>query len=189
VLLYDPQKEEFSIRAISDDKGFHLLKVDERPSIQRRFAGHLEKFFKTQNDSSVTMLMPNVRSVPESDAIYRLEWGDFKPMSYLGAPLQSGEKTFGVVELASAKPGNFTLDHERVLELIAAQAAIAVSNALDVEQREAKLRKEIDELQIAIDENKKQKYVNEIIESDFFQALTEKAKTIREQRGRHSDSQ
>jgi HAMP domain-containing protein len=189
VLLYNSQKEEFTIRATSDAKGFHLLQPDEKPSIPRRYAGHLEKFFKTQNDSSVTMLMPNVRPVPESDAIYRLEWGDFKTMSYLGAPLQSGEQTFGVIELASAKPGNFTLDHERVLELISVQAAIAVRNALDVEQREAELRKEIDQLQIAVDEQKKQKYVNEIVESDFFQALTEKAKLIREQRGRKINSE
>ncbi|MGB8215344.1 MAG: cache domain-containing protein [Anaerolineales bacterium] len=189
VLLYNAQKEEFTIRATSDKDGLHLFSVGDKPAIKRQFAGHLNRFLKRQTDSSATMLMPNVRPVPESDAIFELEWGDFTTKSYLGAPLQSGEQTFGAIELASATPGSLTLDHERVLELIAGQVAIAVRNALDVEQREAELRKQIDELQIEIDESKKQKYVSEIVESDFFQALTEKAKLIREQRAGHSTTE
>ncbi len=189
VLLYNPQTEEFSIRAYSDEEGYHLLDADVRPAIHRRDAGHLIRFFKSRNDSSSTMLMPNLRPIPEDDAIFNLEWGNFDPKSYLGVPLQSNDQTFGVIELASSEAGRFTIDHERVLELIAAQAAIAVHNALDVEQRESELRRQIDELKIVIDETKKQKYVSEIVGSDFFQALTEKAKLIRDQRGRHSDTE
>lgn len=187
VLLYNAQTEEFSIRATRDENGLHLFSEGAKQTIQRRFAGHLGRFFNIRNETSLTMLNPDARLVPGSDAVFQTEWGDFKHKAYLGAPLQSGDQTFGVIELANATAGSFTLDHERVLELVAGQAAIAVRNALDVEQRETELRKQIDELKIAIDETKKQKYVSEIVESDFFQVLTEKAKSIREQRGRHSN--
>ena len=189
VLLYNPQKEEFSIRAYSDQDGYHLLNADAKPAIQRRNAGHLSRFFRSRSDTNFTMLMPNVRPIPEDDAIFNLEWGNFEPKSYLGVPLQSSDQIFGVIELGSAEAGKFTIDHERVLELIAVPAAIAVHNALDVEQREADLQKQIDELKIVIDETKKQKYVSEIVGSDFFQSLTEKARMIREQRGKHSDTE
>ena len=189
VLLYNNETEEFSIRATRDENGLHLFSEGAKPTIQRRFGGHLSRFFNIRNETSLTMLNPDARLVPGSDAVFQMEWGEFKPKSYLGVPLQSGDQTFGVIEIASAQAGSFSLDHERVLELVAGQAAIAVRNALDVEQREAELRKQIDELKIAIDENKKQKYVSEIVESDFFQALTEKAKIIRDQRGRHSETE
>jgi hypothetical protein len=190
VLLYNPQTEEFSIRAFSDESGHHVLNADSKPVILRRNAGHLSRFFRARNDAtSVTMLMPNVRPIPENDAIFTMEWGNFDIKSYLGVPLPSGDQIIGAIEVASAQSGKFSTDHERVLELIAAQAAIAVQNALDVEKRESELRKQIDELKIVIDETKKQKYVSEIVGSDFFQALTDKARIIREQRGRRSSTE
>jgi hypothetical protein len=190
VLLYNPQTEEFTIRAFSDEQGHHILNADSKPAIPRRNAGHLSRFFRARNDAtSVTMLMPNVRPIPENDALFTLEWGNFDIKSYLGVPIPSGDQIIGAIEVAGAQSGKFTTDHERVLELIAAQTAIAVQNALDVEKRESVLRKQIDELKIVIDETKKQKYVSEIVGSDFFQALTDKARMIREQRERRSSTE
>ena len=82
----------------------------------------------------------------------------------------------------SAKDDCFNSNHSRVLELIAGQAAIVLRNALDVERREAELRRQIDALKIEVDESKKQKNVEEIVESDFFQALSSKADKIRQRR-------
>lgn len=48
-----------------------------------------------------------------------------------------------------------------------------------VRQREEKLKKQVAELKIEIDEVKRKKQVSEIVDSDFFQDLTEKARKIR----------
>jgi len=197
VLVYDPKKDEFYTRATADGRGFHLNRVwsqDDHPIVHSRDENHIQQFFKKQmTGSNPTLgmgniqnyggvLIPDLSLVPDAELEYAREWEDFAPRAYLGVPLLFKDEIIGVIELASAQAGSFTPDHERVLELIAGQAAVALRNALDVELRETELRKQIDELQIVIDEGKKQKYVNEIVESDFFQELTTKAQKIRQKR-------
>jgi len=65
---------------------------------------------------------------------------------------------------------------------IAALAADFAQMAARVQQREEALRKEIMQLRIEIDEAKKQKQVQEIVSSDFFQDLQDKARRMREQK-------
>ncbi|MCX6081345.1 MAG: GAF domain-containing protein, partial [Chloroflexi bacterium] len=200
VLLYDPQKDELYTRATADGRGFYLNRVwdqDDRPAIHTRAEAHIQQFFDKRESNqisadgsraSISVLVPDLSKLLDIKIDYAREWDDFQPRSYLGVPLLFKDEIIGLIELVSAKPGSFTPDHERVLELIAGQAAIAVRNALDVELRETELRKQIDELQIVIDEGKKQKNVAEIVESDFFQELTSKAKQIRRKRQENSDS-
>ncbi len=58
-------------------------------------------------------------------------------------------------------------------------ASYFVKMATNVKQREDLLRIEVSKLQIEIDEIKRKKDVSEIIESEFFQELKAKVKTIR----------
>jgi len=51
-----------------------------------------------------------------------------------------------------------------------------------VRLREQALRQQVEELKIEIDENKRQKQVNEIVDSDFFQGLQERARTMRQRK-------
>lgn len=53
-----------------------------------------------------------------------------------------------------------------------------------VRQREQSLIHQVEELKIQIDETKRQQEVGEIVDSEFFQSLREKAKKMREQRGK-----
>ena len=203
VLIYDPQKDEFYTRASADGRGFYLNRVwsqEDRPAIHNRNENHIQQFFEKRKvepvpvggsgnpeklafeEISFSILIPDLSVLGDAELDYSREWGNFEPKSYLGVPLLFKDEIIGIIELASAKPGNFTADHVRVLELIAGQAAVAVRNALDVEMRENELRKQNDELQIVIDEGKKQKSVKEIVESDFFQELTSKAEKIRKKR-------
>jgi hypothetical protein len=48
-----------------------------------------------------------------------------------------------------------------------------------VYRREQNLRKEVEQLKIQIDENRRKKQVEEIVESEFFQSLREKATEMR----------
>ncbi len=199
VLLFDPTQNLFFTRATADGRGFFLNRVwkqDENPSSHSPEENHIQQFFtnnrlsqRAQGAGAIQdtrqgtgVLIPDLSNLVNSELEYSVEWEDFQPRSYLGMPLLFKDEIIGIIELASSQPGRFNLDHERVLELIAGQAAVALRNALDVEDREAELRKQIDELQIVIDEGKKQKYVNEIVESDFFQELTSKAQQIRQKR-------
>ena len=52
-----------------------------------------------------------------------------------------------------------------------------------VREREESLKQQVAELKIEIDEVKRQQQVGEIVDSDFFQDLRDKAKTIRQRRG------
>jgi hypothetical protein len=50
-----------------------------------------------------------------------------------------------------------------------------------VRGREESLRKQVEKLIIQVDQAKRQKDVAEVVESDFFQDLQSKAKSLREQ--------
>ena len=50
--------------------------------------------------------------------------------------------------------------------------------------REQSLRKQVEQLKIMIDDSKRKKQVEEIVESEFFQDLKTKAQKIRDNQGR-----
>lgn len=56
--------------------------------------------------------------------------------------------------------------------------------AQQVYSREQKLKQQVRDLRIEIDETKRTKQVKEIVETDFFQDLTAKAQVLRD-RSRH----
>jgi hypothetical protein len=59
---------------------------------------------------------------------------------------------------------------------------VFASMSREVRTRELQLRQQVQKLQIIIDEAKRERAVKEIVDSDFFQDLTQKAKKLREQR-------
>ncbi len=56
-----------------------------------------------------------------------------------------------------------------------------------VYQREQTLRKQVEDLRIMVDHGKRDEQVSEIVESDFFQSLQEKARNMRDRTRRSSD--
>lgn len=63
-----------------------------------------------------------------AEAQPRLDLDRFPARAFLGVPLQIGEEFIGTLELVAYQPGAFTVEHLRLLEAIAAQAAIAIHN-------------------------------------------------------------
>jgi hypothetical protein len=64
------------------------------------------------------------------------------------------------------------------------RALTAVAEAVEhmvqaVKEREEKLRREVAQLRIEIDEEKRKQQVSEITETDYFQSLAERAREIR----------
>jgi GAF domain-containing protein len=111
-----------------------------------------------------------------------------QPRSYLGVPLQVRGKLIGAIELVNREAGGFTAGHLRVVETIAGQAAVSIQNALEVQARESQLKAQIQDLRIEIDEIKRSKQVEEIVDTDYFQRLSAQAKRLRADRGGAAES-
>lgn len=107
------------------------------------------------------------------------------PRSYLGVPLQVGGNLIGAIELVGS---NFDGNNLRVLESVANQAAVAIQNAQEVQTREAQLKNQIKELRIEIDEIKRSKQVEEIVDTEYFQNLTSQARKLRTERSEGNPS-
>ncbi len=112
---------------------------------------------------------------------------DYRSVSYLTIPLKNSQnEVLGVLQLINAQdPDNnqvipFDLNLQQMMESF---SSLAVA-ALEAYIREQSLKQEIQQLRIEIDEVKRQKQVSEIVDTDFFQELQAKARTIRSRRHR-----
>jgi HAMP domain-containing protein len=76
-------------------------------------------------------------------------------------------------DLSGLTPGRFSDETGKLADVF----EIMVGK---VHQREEKLKKQVAELQIVIDEHKRQEQVSEIVESDFFRELQDKARKMRQ---------
>lgn len=114
-------------------------------------------------------------------------WDALQPQSYIGVPLKAQDRIIGVIEMVGVRAQQLTEDHLRVVESITVQAAVALQNAQEVQQREAKLRQEIQELRIEIDEAKKTRQVAAITETQYFQELQSRVSELRSRKKRAAD--
>lgn len=108
------------------------------------------------------------------------------PASFLCAPLKAKDHALGVILLAREAATIYTAADLKLLTTVASQAAPPIENALlyektlrEAREREAQLKKQIEALQIQIDESRTAKQVAEITETDYFQSLREKANRLR----------
>jgi putative methionine-R-sulfoxide reductase with GAF domain len=72
--------------------------------------------------------------------------------SFLGIPLLIGERLVGVITLVHHEADHFTQTDQRQLNKLAAQASIAIDNALRVRARENELKEQIRTLQVRIED-------------------------------------
>lgn len=108
-----------------------------------------------------------------------LPGADVRVRSFVGVPLTIHDRLIGTITLVHHRAQHFGEGDKRLLNNLAAQASIAIENALQVRQRESALKAQIRNLQIEIDEAKKAKQVEEIVETEYFQKLKEKATQLR----------
>ncbi|MEK7276067.1 MAG: GAF domain-containing protein [Chloroflexota bacterium] len=106
---------------------------------------------------------------------------DVKIRSFLGVPLLISDHLIGALTLVHRDPGHFTETDKRQLSKLTAQASIAIENAIQVRERENALKQQIRQLQIEIDETKKARQVEEIVDTEYFQKLKERAMKMRKE--------
>jgi PAS domain S-box-containing protein len=70
------------------------------------------------------------------------DWSGRESRSLLSVPILREERAIGVLTLESLTPGSFWLEHEQFLSQLAAQSAIALSNAMLYKQLQAHLREQ-----------------------------------------------
>jgi CHASE3 domain sensor protein len=113
---------------------------------------------------------------------------DYRVNSLLTLPLKNREdEVLGVLQLLNAhdpETDNIIAFDPNLQQLMESFSSLAVA-ALEAYIREQSLKQEIRQLRIEIDEAKRQKQVSEIVETDFFQDLRQKARALRK-RGRRS---
>jgi GAF domain-containing protein len=130
-----------------------------------------EKVFRTGKPGILNSLEDFVR--PEDPY-------DVQLVSLLCAPFKLTDRTLGVIALGRTRAGSmFTAADLKLLTALASQAGIAIANARQVEVREHRLKQQIKDLRIKVDEAKKQRQVSEITESEFFSHLQETARIMR----------
>ena len=67
--------------------------------------------------------------------------------SFLGVPMVAHGELVGTLEIAAAKPGQFTEHHQKLAEIFGGQAAIAIENARLYSQTDAELRRRLEALE------------------------------------------
>lgn len=108
---------------------------------------------------------------------------NYQPVSLLAIPLNNTRnEVLGVMQLINAQQPEtneiipFDTNLQRMMVSFSSLAVAALESYI----REQSLRQEIQQLRIQIDESKQQQQVSEIVESDFFQDLQARARTLRQ---------
>ncbi len=105
----------------------------------------------------------------------------YRSMSFLTVPLRDDiSRVIGVLQLINAQNTTGTVvpfdqDHRQMIESLSTLAAAA----LTVYDREQRLRQQIENLRIEIDEAQKKRQVAQITETDYFQSLRARARELR----------
>jgi transcriptional regulator with GAF, ATPase, and Fis domain len=125
------------------------------------------------------LLIANMQEDQDLEIGAERKWGGTEAKSYLGVVLKAKNKVIGSIELVSGQPDKFDDDNSRLLTSIAVQAAIEVQNAQEVHEREQRLAQQIQQMDIVIDKDKQSEQVDDIINSNFFKSVQEKARKAR----------
>lgn len=95
-------------------------------------------------------------------------------------PLKTYTSIIGVLYVDNLSPlVNYTDEDLEFLITLANQAAAAIYMAREFHKREQQLKQQVLELQINIDQVKKEKEVSEILKLDYFQSLQKRAEELR----------
>lgn len=121
---------------------------------------------------------------------HRYRSGSQQLSSLICVPLKTEKGAIGVLNVSSQTQVNYTAQHLKLLNTLASQASQAIENACIHQQqiaaakaREAKLKQQLQELRVEVDEAKRSRQVAEITETEYFQQLQQRVGQLRRRRG------
>lgn len=95
-------------------------------------------------------------------------------------PLKPHNQVIGVLYVDNLSMNAVYSDEDlEFLSALANQAAVAIHMAREFQKREQALKQQVEELKIQIDQSKKEREVEEIVGSDYFQELQQRAERLR----------
>ncbi|NTW04479.1 MAG: HAMP domain-containing protein, partial [Oscillochloris sp.] len=158
--------------------------ADERPEStdSRHPAAHVVR-------TGATLNLADLDHAPSAFALSNFEVStgeaNYQPLSLLALPLKTTHgEVLGVLQLINAQTpeASQTIPFDTNLQQMMESFSLLAVTALESYAREQRLRQEIRQLRIEIDERKRHEQVNEIVESDFFQDLQLRAQALRSRR-------
>ncbi|NER34804.1 MAG: HAMP domain-containing protein [Oscillatoria sp. SIO1A7] len=195
-------------RNVIEAEGVSLDKVDSLEYFAYKDPDSGDKYFVSflplQNLKNLNLIVGTV--IPESDFVGEINRNNqrlFVAMAVLiilaaGAAIILSDKAIATPILRITKAAEDIEEDKfelKSLESVSQRsdelgrlARVFKEMARQVYQREQKLKQQVQELRIEIDQSKKQKQVSEITNTDFFQDLQKKAKKMRKNR-ENKDSQ
>jgi transcriptional regulator with GAF, ATPase, and Fis domain len=112
--------------------------------------------------------------------------GEDSIRSLICAPLTSKNRVMGAIVIVSQVPVTYTAADLKLLNTLGSQAAPAIENALlyqktlrEAQEREERLRQQVRELRIELDEARQKEKVAEITGSEYYQRLRSRADVLR----------
>jgi len=104
-------------------------------------------------------------------------------------PIVTQGQTTGAVLLVASSQTDLTSAELNLLDSIAAFASVAIENAQQVAEREARLLLQMEALRIEIDEMKRMQHVEEITDTDYFRHLQSQVRQMRRQQASQGQEQ
>ena len=112
--------------------------------------------------------------------------GEDSIRSLICAPLMSKNRVMGAIVIVSQVQVTYTAADLKLLNALGSQAAPAIENALlyektlrEAQEREERLRQQVRELRIELDEARQKEKVAEITGSEYYQRLRSRAEVLR----------
>ena len=173
ICLYDEMTASLRVRAWA---GSEHIGTDTRDRVYRLGEG----FTGWIGEHKQSLLIPNVDRHLGQQPVTRQVADGVAVNGYLGVPLLVEQKLVGTLEVVTVDTAVLDAHAQQLLETVAPQAAIAIHNARQVLERERRLKEQIAQLRIEVDEVKRARQVEEVTETDYFRTLQEKARRIRE---------
>jgi transcriptional regulator with GAF, ATPase, and Fis domain len=179
------------IELTSAERGFLMLR-DEDGSLKVQVARNFDQANIGSDDLTLSRTLTNRvlesgQAVVTSNAAEDPRFAERESVvgyflrSIVASPLRVRGEVLGVMYVDNRlKSGAFSADDTKLLDAFGEQAAIAIDNAIQVQEREKALKAQIRQLRIEIDEARKARQVSEIVETEYFQKLSEDAKRMRE---------
>ncbi|MDJ0713515.1 MAG: FHA domain-containing protein [Prochloraceae cyanobacterium] len=182
-LLFKVMEIDRAVILLVDEKSYDLK---PRAVKLREGVEDNQRFYSTKITESVR---ETGESILTSDAITDERFHDAPSIicssvhASICVPLITHNQTIGVVYIDNLFLTSVYSDEDvDFLIGLANQAAAAINMANEFYKREKKLKQQIRKLQIKIDQNKKEREVDEIIASDYFKNLEAKARSLRNDR-------
>ncbi|MEA3350978.1 MAG: cache domain-containing protein, partial [Chloroflexota bacterium] len=169
ICLYNRRKENLSLYLTNNE----IMSADE--TVTKHTYDPDKDYFPHLLEERHGLLVQDIVTFEEYILTTQRSWDMIQPKSYLGVSLRDKGNVVGTIEMVNSSIDGFNQDNLRILESISIQAAVAISNAREVKERERRLKN----MEIVVDESKVDEHIHALTNSDFFQTIKEKAKQRR----------